>query len=498
MRIFKNLISLALITALLITSIPFSANAENAKGKIYPFVPEVNSYYKEVKDYIADALRERQATIDISQFGIPKEDIIYIYRSVMFDNPDIFYVNSAYVPFKFNNYYNYIAYLSPQYIFTQSKLPSYIKKFDAACEKYISGIDSSWSDMKKALVLHDRIIAGCKYKYQNLKSFTAYSALVTGKSICEGYTRAYSYLLSLVGVDSKCINNESGGHCWNLVKLGGSWYHVDVTSDDPTPDTIGYVRHKYFLVSTKKLLAYNTKTHAGFKKDVTYASTYNCTSSKYNSAFFRNITSQIVYYKNAFYYFDNDYKGKHISVLYKRKGSSKKKLKVIKDVWRDSRGNRIYGSYCYLCEAEKYIFFNSKRKIFRYNISTGKIKRIMTLPSVKTMNFVGIQRKDYTIRTARLNASKTVYKIVNTIKLSEKYKPSVIPFLKYSSYTHKKGKYFLQKLYYAKGDTVYKSSNKKVANVSSAGWVKGRKKGSCTITALNNGKKYKCKVKVIG
>ncbi len=48
----------------------------------------------------------------------------------------------------------------------------------------------------------------------------------------------------------------------------------------------------------------------------------------------------------------------------------------------------------------------------------------------------------------------------------------------------------------ASGTTKWVSSDKKVATVNSAGKVTAHKKGSCIITAVNNGKKYTCKITV--
>ena len=38
-------------------------------------------------------------------------------------------------------------------------------------------------------------------------------------------------------------------HAWNLIKIDGEWYHIDVTWDDPTPDLLGRVNHVFFLIS---------------------------------------------------------------------------------------------------------------------------------------------------------------------------------------------------------------------------------------------------------
>ena len=40
----------------------------------------------------------------------------------------------------------------------------------------------------------------------------------------------------MCGLDVQCITGKMEGvsHMWNIIKLDGEYYHVDVTSDDPT------------------------------------------------------------------------------------------------------------------------------------------------------------------------------------------------------------------------------------------------------------------------
>lgn len=42
---------------------------------------------------------------------------------------------------------------------------------------------------------------------------------------------AFLQTAKLCGLDARYIHNSS--HAWNLVKLDGDWYHVDVTWEDP-------------------------------------------------------------------------------------------------------------------------------------------------------------------------------------------------------------------------------------------------------------------------
>ena len=68
-------------------------------------------------------------------------------------------------------------------------------------------------------------------------------------------------------------------------------------------------------------------------------------------------------------------------------------------------------------------------------------------------------------------------------------------YINKTSVNLKKGKSTTLKLENANPDVTWSSSNKKVATVSK-GKVTAKKKGTCTITAKCNGKKYSCKIKV--
>ena len=51
-----------------------------------------------------------------------------------------------------------------------------------------------------------------------------------------------------------------------MEKLGGKWYHIDVTWDDPTPDQKGYIGYKYFLLSDQEMAKDHTWTRSDFPK----------------------------------------------------------------------------------------------------------------------------------------------------------------------------------------------------------------------------------------
>lgn len=124
---------------------------------------------------------------------------------------------------------------------------------------------------KKQLVkaLHDYVVNRLHYDYDALKYIeahdyehtpeqTAEAVFARRAGVCEGYARLMVALGKAAGVDIDFVTGyirdssrrlaisddpwdtsrsealEGVGHAWNAVKLGGQWYLIDATWDDPT------------------------------------------------------------------------------------------------------------------------------------------------------------------------------------------------------------------------------------------------------------------------
>ena len=106
--------------------------------------------------------------------------------------------------------------------------------------------------------VHDWLILHTAYDYDNYlanqipeDSYRPSRVLATGRAVCSGYSRVAKELLCSLGIET--ITVCSPDHEWNMVRLYGSWYHMDVTWDDPVPDRPGQVRYEHFLVSEAKI-----------------------------------------------------------------------------------------------------------------------------------------------------------------------------------------------------------------------------------------------------
>ena len=106
-------------------------------------------------------------------------------------------------------------------------------------------------------VIHDEL---CDLaEYGGTSSMT--DLFMNGEGLCGAYADAFTYLCQLAGYDCITINGRANNtiktdeHGWNIVKIEGKWYYVDVSWDD------GGWGYKWFLKGEQSM----SSDH--FKKD---------------------------------------------------------------------------------------------------------------------------------------------------------------------------------------------------------------------------------------
>ncbi|MBQ8787414.1 MAG: hypothetical protein IJZ61_07250 [Oscillospiraceae bacterium] len=140
------------------------------------------------------------------------------------------------------------------YRMTADEISSMNMAAEKAAQDIIAQLTPDMDDYEKLKFFHDYLILNCETDKSYAFSDTVYGALVEKKALCEGYSKAFAYLCNLAGIENVLVTGETYvAHMWNMVKLDGNWYHVDVTwdkSDDQLhevfPDVILY---QYFMVT---------------------------------------------------------------------------------------------------------------------------------------------------------------------------------------------------------------------------------------------------------
>lgn len=67
-----------------------------------------------------------------------------------------------------------------------------------------------------------------------LRDRTAYGALITGSTVCSGYSKAFKNICEQMGLPCYIVTGDCGGmrHAWNAVPMDGEILYIDCTSGD--------------------------------------------------------------------------------------------------------------------------------------------------------------------------------------------------------------------------------------------------------------------------
>lgn len=225
----------------------------------------MSSDEKSAYKIIYNGLKMRAFHIIVSLYLQP-ERVQEVYLKVLYDNPLFFYVNQTVI--KMTGEPGYWI-LLPEYLHANREINTILKDIRRVVDKVAVKADAMRLDeFRLEKYLHDSVVKSVAYDYDALKStdcFNAHSvvgAFLDNKAVCEGIAKAFKLLCNEFGI--KCIvvlgkANKDGDfsgndyHAWNLVKIGGESYHVDVTWDNLYDTDIHHISYDYFNVTTKDI-----------------------------------------------------------------------------------------------------------------------------------------------------------------------------------------------------------------------------------------------------
>ena len=131
--------------------------------------------------------------------------------------------------------------------------------YNAAIEAVNGFYSAEMSEEDIVLAAHDWIVTHTKYDSNMLLPIprqtedaeNPYGLLIKKQAICMGYTTTFQLFMDMLEIESIIVRGTGNDeeHAWNMVNIGGEWYHVDVTWDDFVPDEDGRPAfHIYFMV----------------------------------------------------------------------------------------------------------------------------------------------------------------------------------------------------------------------------------------------------------
>lgn len=102
------------------------------------------------------------------------------------------------------------------------------------------------------------ICANAEYTGEPVNAYSAFGNLVCGKSVCEGYAKAFTVLCKEANLWCKYRHGmpEGEGHIWNMIKLESGIYNVDVTWCD-TVEPYKWSFYENFCVPDSEFESHN-------------------------------------------------------------------------------------------------------------------------------------------------------------------------------------------------------------------------------------------------
>ena len=217
-----------------------------------------------VKD---QSLRDRLVHIDLSDFAThfnpdaPLDSGCYL----------VYYLETVYL-----SYYGSQFKIMIRYPHSKEEMDAHFNKMKSLARE-LKG-ETEYDTVKN---VHDYLIENFEYDQNTtMVNHTDIDGFRDGVMVCSGYSLATYYLLNSAGVSARVITGNGGtgapdeeNHMWNMVRVDGKWYNMDVTWDDGGGKTRNY---EYFLKSDadfpehRRLGRYNTEPYNTMVSDESY------------------------------------------------------------------------------------------------------------------------------------------------------------------------------------------------------------------------------------
>ena len=179
-----------------------------------------------------------------------------IYFMVRMDCPEIFWsVKFSHKYYKDSEHGEMI----PEYLFKKNQILEHRAALEARVRK-IARQAENLSEKEKELFIHDFICQNVRYdKLKKAYSHEIIGPLGQGVGVCEGIAKSVKVLCDALGIwciIALCDNNPEKGikyrHMWNVVRIEGKYYHLDVTFDNSlSKDDV--IRYDYFNLNDAKI-----------------------------------------------------------------------------------------------------------------------------------------------------------------------------------------------------------------------------------------------------
>lgn len=174
-----------------------------------------------------------------TEFVLPEEervnmtDFKKVWNYYRLDYPQHFWRDSVW-DYRTDN--GYVVDGTIRYAMTREERDSRRAAMEDAVDSFLAGISGDRNEYERERAIYETL---CRYAFYDTEAtseviYDLTGPLVDGIGSCEGYAEAFQYLLYRAGIQCLSVEGNADGipHKWNVVRIDGEYYHVDVTWGD--------------------------------------------------------------------------------------------------------------------------------------------------------------------------------------------------------------------------------------------------------------------------
>ena len=212
-------------------------NKEYITGSEYNFNDEYYIYYsylnneskKIYKQVYANAIVYNKSFKTVTK--ISTNEFSNVMEAVFNDHPELFYLDTNY-SYKYNSN-GMVIEITLNYNDTVNNINYNKELFEKEVNSIVNEANKLGTNYDKEKYVYMALINKVEYDKNAQYNQSAYSALVVGKSVCAGYARAFQLIMQRLNIPTYYVLGfAKEDHAWNIIKLNGEYYNVDLTWDD--------------------------------------------------------------------------------------------------------------------------------------------------------------------------------------------------------------------------------------------------------------------------
>lgn len=218
------------------------------------YYSRMNKWQKSVYQAMKQGFEACASVIPVQR--LEGEELANIFFHLRLDCPQLFYVDTY--KYRFASGADTVE-LLPVYLFDKKKVAAHRQAVQARLKRLCDPLKGK-SEEEKLLTIHDFLCENVRYdKLKKPYSHEIIGPLTQGVGVCEGIAKSVKAMCDELGL--WCViaiseANPAAGiryrHAWNVIKLGGKYYHLDATFDLSLSGE-GVIRRDYVFLSDKQL-----------------------------------------------------------------------------------------------------------------------------------------------------------------------------------------------------------------------------------------------------